>query len=326
MIILQLVAQGKISLDDTITKYLPQYTRWHNVTVRELLNHTSGIFDYTKTARFQKIRKDNPKAQITPEQMVLMAGMQPNYFPPGRGWKYSNTNYVLAGMIIEKVTHQSASAIINYYLREMQDLKLPNTFYLPGRYAPSAIIRMAHGYDMDGVDVTANNMSWAYTAGALVFTTNDLITWWQSLFQGRILPNKQLAQMMSLVCEHTSKKNDCIAGQPAPHLEAWQIDTRYGLGITQLASGSSEIGTIWWHNGSTQGYKAIVMWLPKHNIYMSLMIDRDPGYLLTPKLPIIRNILHILLTGNYNYIPTTVAIHHVRHHQPKQRHHKIKAA
>ena len=314
MIILQLIVQGKIHLDDYITQYLPQYSQWGNVTIRELLNHTSGIFDYTKTAKFQRIRKDNPKAGMTPAEIVSMARAYPPYFPPGKGWKYSNTNYVLVGMIIEAVTHQSVGNIINYYLRGSHKLHLPNTFYLPGIYSSVGISRMAHGYSMDGVDVTSNNMAWAYTAGAFVSTTEDLLTWWQSLFQNNILPNQQLAEMMSLVCEHTSKNHSCIAGRPAPHLEAWQIDKRYGLGIIQSASGSSEVGTVWWHNGSTQGYKAIVMSFPKSNIYMSLMIDRDPGYLLIPNLPIIRNALHVLLTGSYTPIVT-------RHHHSKRRHH-----
>jgi D-alanyl-D-alanine carboxypeptidase len=154
---------------------------------------------------------------------------------------------------------------------------------------------MAHGYKTTGVDVTTSNMSWAYTAGALVSNTEDLLTWWQSLFQKHVLPSQQLTAMMSLVCEHTSKNHSCIAGRSAPHLQAWQIDKRYGLGVIQSASGSGNVGTIWWHNGSTQGYKALVMWLPKHNIYMSLMINRDPGYLLTPNLPIVRNTLRLLL-------------------------------
>jgi hypothetical protein len=105
-------------------------------------------------------------------------------------------------------------------------------------------------------------------------------------------------QMTSLVCEHTSKKTGCIAGKPAPHLNDRQIDKRYGLGVIQSATNSPKIGTVWWHNGSTQGYKAIVMWFPKSNIYMALMINRDPTFLLIPNLPIIRNILRVCLTSS----------------------------
>lgn len=331
MIILQLAAQGKLSLDDPITKYLPQYPRWNNVTIRQLLNHTSGIFDYTKAAKFNQIRKNTPQAEFSPEMIVSMASGYRQLFTPGKGWKYSNTNYVLAGMIIEVVTKMPISQVINFYLRQVPRLHLPNTFYLPRLYSQAEISHMAHGYNSDGVDTTQNSMSWAFTAGALVSTPTDLLTWWQALFQKRIFNNEQLAQMMSLVCEYTSKKTGCIAGQPVPFLREQQVDKRYGLGIIQSASGSSEIGTIWWHNGSTQGYKAIVMWLPKSDIYIALMIDRDPGYLLTPNLPIIRKILHILLSGSIvdsdleNHTPiksakktATKSKHHI-----KQRQHKI---
>ena len=262
--------------------------------------------------------------------MAYMASIYPNYFPSGRGWKYSNTNYILAGMIIEAVTNESTSNIINSYLHGNQTLHLSNTFYLPNVYSPEEMARMAHGYDMEGVDVTGNSMSWAYTAGALVSTTEDLLAWWKSLFENHILSTQQLTQMMSLVCEHTTKNHSCVAGRPASHLEAWQSETRYGLGIIQSATGSSAIGTTWWHNGSTQGYKAIVMWFPKNNIYMSLMIDRDPGYLLTPRLPIVRNTLHALLPNSsiptcaltYTH-KTTKHRNHIRHTQ-HHRHHRSK--
>lgn len=297
MIILQLAAQGSVNLDDPITKYLPQYPQWQNVTIRQLLNHTSGIFDYTKTGKFIRIRTLNPEAGMTPAELVAMAQTHRSYFPAGKGWKYSNTNYVLAGMIIEVTTRQPIRNIMNFYLHGNKRMFLQNTFYLPGIYTPETITRMAHGYNSGGEDVTQRNMSWAFTAGALVSTTPDLLTWWRNIFQTNIMSTQQLEQMMSLVCEHTVKATGCIAGQPAPRLDALQIDKRYGLGIIQSAQKSQEIGTVWWHNGSTQGYKAIVMWYPQSNIYMALIIDRDPGFLLTPNLPVIRNTMHVLLNS-----------------------------
>lgn len=323
MMMLQLVAQGKVNLDDPITDYLPQYSQWDDVTIRELLNHTSGIFNYTKAARFDRIRKTDPQAQLSPSQLVNIASAFPSYFPPGKGWRYSNTNYVLAGMIIEKVTKLPMNQLMEYYLHGNDRLYLANTFYWPRIYTAEEIARVAHGYSCNGYDVVTSNMSWAYTAGAIVSTSADLITWWQSLFQDRVLPKPQLAQMMSLVCENTSRKNHCVAGSSAPHLEDWQVDKRYGLGVIQSASGSSSVGTIWWHNGSTQGYKAIVMWYPKSNIYMSLMIDRDPGYLLKPNLPLIRNAMQVLLTGSYTPLAAKSRTVHYRQHVTHRKvHHK----
>jgi D-alanyl-D-alanine carboxypeptidase len=293
-IILKLEAEGKLNINDPITRYLPQYSRWHTVTIRQLLNHTSGIFNYTETAAFNRIRKNNPQAEFTPEEIVRLASEHRNYFSPGEGWKYSNTNYVLAGMIIQKVMGQPIESVMNHYLHDRTKFNLSNTFYLVRLYTNAFVSKMAHGYSSEGRDVTRDSMSWANTAGAIVSTTEDLLTWWQGLFRNKILPSQQMAQMMSLVCEDTSRT--CRAGKSMSHLSNAQIGKGYGLGIIQSAYGSSKTGTVWWHNGSTKGYKAIVMWYPKSNIYMALTINRDPGYLLKPNLPAIQRILHILMT------------------------------
>jgi D-alanyl-D-alanine carboxypeptidase len=291
-VILQLEAQKKLNINDPITKYLPQYPRWHNITIRELLNHTSGIFNYTETAAFNNIRKNKPQAVFTPGEIVQLASQHPDYFAPGQGWKYSNTNYVLAGMIIQKVMKQPVENVMNHYLHNGSKLNLAHTFYLARLYTHTFIAKMVHGYSMDGHDVTSDNMSWASTAGAIVTTPEDLITWWRNLFQNKILPARQMSEMMSLVSEGTSKTYK--AGQAMPHLTDSEIGKGYGLGIIQSSYGSSKMGTVWWHNGSTKGYKAIVIWFPKNNIYMALTIDRDPGYLLKPDLPTIQHVLNIL--------------------------------
>ena len=96
---------------------------------------------------------------------------------------------------------------MNRYLHGDVRLNLLNTYYLPGLYSNAFLTRMAHGYNSEGMDVTADNMSWAYTAGAIVTTTQDLLDWWRNLFQGNLLPPKQLGEMMSLVCEGNSSQD-----------------------------------------------------------------------------------------------------------------------
>jgi D-alanyl-D-alanine carboxypeptidase len=313
MIVLQLEADGKLSINDSITKYLPQYPQWSNVTIRELLNHTSGIFNYTETTTFNEIRKSNPDAEFTPDEIVRIASQHPNYFAPGKGWKYSNTNYVLAGMIIQQVTGEPVSDVMNHYLHGGVRLNLLNTYYLPGMYSNAFLTRMAHGYNSQGMDVTDDNMSWAYTAGAIVTTTQDLLSWWRDLFQGNLLPQTQLAEMMSLVGEGNS--STCAAGEPMSHLSDDQIGKGYGLGIIQDAFGSDRLGTVWWHNGSTAGYKAIVMWFPKSDIYMALTINRDPGYLLKPALPIVRDVMDVLIPNAEWHLQHPKPVHHLLHHK-----------
>jgi D-alanyl-D-alanine carboxypeptidase len=295
MIILKLEAEGKLNINDPITRYLPQYPQWNTVTIRQLLNHTSGIPNYTNTGQFNKIRKETPKAGFTPAQLVSMAGSR-KLFSPGKGWKYSNTNYVLAGMIIEKVTGSSAHEIMDHYIHSAASVNLLNTYYFTGQYPEAYLSRMAHGYNGNGEDVTYNDMSWASTAGAIVTTSEDLLSWWYDLLQGKILPQTQLQKMLSLVCE--GRTADCVSGQPIPHIKNGEVGYGYGLGIIQMSSGSSSIGPVWWHNGTTAGYRAIVMWFPKSDIYMALTINQGAGYLLKPTIPIIRNVMGVLLADN----------------------------
>ena len=323
MIILKLESEGKLNLTDNITNFLPQYPQWHNVTIQELLNHTSGIFNYTESGEFNVLRKDNPRQGFTPQQLVQMAAIHRDYFSPGYGWKYSNTNYVLAGMIIQKITGEPINTIMNNYLHNTNELALLNTYYLSGLYPSAFLSRMAHGYNSQGQDVTYDNMSWAYTAGAIITTTQDLLIWWHDLFQGNILPESELHQMMGLVCEAHSK--NCRPGSAISHFSDGQIGHGYGLGIIE-SSWSAVLGPVWWHNGSTAGYKAIVMWFPKHDIYMALTINRDPGYLLNPDLPIVRNILSILIPNAQWHLAHPKKTHWIHHRITHHRiiRHKIK--
>jgi D-alanyl-D-alanine carboxypeptidase len=293
MIILKLESEGKLNINDPITRYLPQYPHWNNVTIRQLLNHTSGIPNYTNTGRFNQIRKATPLAGFTPTQLVSMAGSR-MLFSPGKGWKYSNTNYVLAGMIIEKVTGAPVNSIMNEYIHNSTAIDLLNTFYFTEKYPGSYLSRMAHGYNGNGEDVTSHDMSWASTAGAIVTTSEDLLAWWYDLLQGKILPKAQLEKMLSLVCE--GRTSNCRSGQPIPHLKNGEAGYGYGLGIIEMSSGSSTIGPVWWHNGTTAGYRAIVMWFPNSDIYMALTINQGAGYLLKPTIPIVRNVLAVLLS------------------------------
>lgn len=295
VIILKLESEGKLNINDPITRYLPQYPQWSNVTIRQLLNHTSGIANYTSTGQFNSIRKATPKATFTPAELVRMAGSR-RLFPPGKGWKYSNTNYVLAGMIIEKVTGTPINQVMNNYIHNDRTVNLPNTFYFTEQYPSAYLARMAHGYNAENVDVTQHDMSWASTAGAIVTTSEDLLTWWYDLLQGKILSEIQLQKMLSLVCE--GRTPDCRSGEPIRHIRSGEVGYGYGLGIIQVSSGSSSIGPVWWHNGTTAGYRAAVMWFPQSDVYLSLTINQGPGYLLKPTIPIIRNVMAVILNQN----------------------------
>ncbi|WP_412542853.1 serine hydrolase domain-containing protein [Longispora sp. K20-0274] len=228
---LQLVGEGRLRLDDTVERWLPgRVPNGGGITVRQLLNHTSGIFNYTDVlfTTPEALLADRYK-RWTPDQLVDLAVAQPPNFPPGTSWAYSNTNYVLAGMIIEKVTGRSWGSEVQR--RIIGPVGLHDTS-VPGNL-PFVTGPHAHGYiEVDGqaVDITTWNPSAAYAAGEVISTTEDLNRFYAAVLTGRLLKPAQLAEMKTTVPGGLT----------------------YGLGIYQqpLPCGI----TLWGHTGGIPGY------------------------------------------------------------------------
>lgn len=252
-VVLQLVAEGRLSLDDTVERWLPGVVTGNGndgrrVTVRHLLQHTSGIhnYDYTQAtgdtaAAFQRHRFD----RVTPEEIVAGAmSAEPDFPPadpsdPDPDWNYSNPNYVLAGMIVEKATGRPWATEVRH--RIVQPLGLTGT-YAPGDdpFLPRPHARTYHRFPGSAgwTDTTVRNMSWADAAGALISTERDLDRFFTGLFDGRLLPARELAEMRRVV----------------PVGEEFQKifpGLRYGLGLMRqpLTCG----GHRWGHGGDTDG-------------------------------------------------------------------------
>ena len=243
---LQLVGQGRLSLDDTVEHWLPGVVSGSGndggeITIRDLLQHTSGIYDYTadfpelsSTAGFQADRFTT----YTPAQLVAIAMRHSPDFAPGTGWEYSNTNYILLGMVIGRITGHTWQNEVK--ARIIGPLGLRHTV-LPGT---STDIPGPHlnGYsDFESgpvIDVTALNPTAADAAGAIISTTADLTTFYTALMRGRLLPPAQLAEMETTV--------------PAPELAAVWPGARYGLGLlwVPLSCGGGYFG----HGGDIPGY------------------------------------------------------------------------
>lgn len=235
VLVLQLVGEGKIGLDTPIDTYVRGLVRGEgidgrHITVRQLLQHTSGLPDYVKYL------DDEPRS-YTPRQLLDRALAHQGEFEPGKKWAYSNTNYVLAGMLIEEVTKHSYAEELDR--RIIKRIGLRHT-YLP---APGdSTIREAHpkGYDRDAaglpLDVTELDPSWGWSAGQLISTNSDLDRFYRALLDGDLLSEAQLAQMRTTV--------------PAAYFGP---GARYGLGLVSkpLSCG----GVYWGHGGSTTGYE-----------------------------------------------------------------------
>ncbi|GLV65982.1 D-alanyl-D-alanine carboxypeptidase [Bacillus mycoides] len=241
-VVLQLAEENRLNLDDSIEKWLPGVIKGNGyddkqITIRQLLNHTSGIAEYTRSKDFNLM---DTKKSYTAEELVKMGISLPPDFAPGKGWSYSNTGYVLLGLLIEKVTGNSYAEVIEN--RIIEPLELSNTF-LPGNSSVIPGTKHARGYvQLDGAselkDVTYYNPSMGSSAGDMISTADDLNKFFSYLLGGKLLKEQQLKQMLTTV--------------PTGEAELG----RYGLGIyeTKLPNGVS----IWGHGGSIPGFVTFV--------------------------------------------------------------------
>ncbi len=237
-VVLQLAEENSLNLDDSIEKWLPGVIQGNGyddkqITIRQLLNHTSGIAEYTRSKGFNLM---DTKKSYRAEELVKMGISMPPDFAPGKSWSYSNTGYVLLGILIETVTGNSYAEEIEN--RIIEPLELSNTF-LPGNSSVIPGTKHARGYiQLDGAsepkDVTYYNPSMGSSAGDMISTADDLNKFFSYLLGGKLLKEQQLKQMLTTV----------------PTGEA--AFGRYGLGIyeTKLPNGVS----IWGHGGSIPGF------------------------------------------------------------------------
>lgn len=273
VILLQLEATPGInfSINDTLSKYLPQYPQWGDITVKQLLNMTSGIPNYTEDYDFWRDQANNPYRIIQPDDLVAYTYGKPLRFSPGEGWHYSNTNYILAGMVIQKITgHTVTDEINSRFLKpgNSSNLSLNNTFYLTDSYPDAIYQRMVHGYMHAQkfsmffplkTDVTSFSLSWAGAAGALTGTPADVINWVQALFSStKLLPNQQQIELESCVSLKT--------GKPPTQDD----DGCFGLGIGKEFSSE---GIVYMYEGGTLGYRVIYYYFPREQITIAIGVN-----------------------------------------------------
>jgi len=243
IIVLQLEGEGKLNIHDKLGKWLPNFKKWKQITIKQLLNQTSGIYNYSTLPKFRKATYKNPKKRWKPKALVYMAYHHSPYFKPGDGWHYSDTNYVLLGMIINRITHHSVKDEMNWRLLGSARLNLLNTYYWPKNYPRYLLKRIAHGYGVRGRDFTQSNMSMASAAGAIISNSRDLVRWGVKFFSGDLLSPKQIQEMFSLVSQKSGQK------------AASSVKQGYGLGVFK---NHYPVGDIWFVPGFTYGYQAVI--------------------------------------------------------------------
>ncbi|MGI5271685.1 serine hydrolase domain-containing protein [Nonomuraea sp. CA-218870] len=253
-VVLQLVAEGEIGLDDPVAGYLPELGLDRRITVRMLLQHTSGLFNYTGDLdpdgtwvpglpAAGKEWLDNRFHSYRPQELVRFALSKPAKFAPGTDWSYSNTNYTLARLLIEKVTGHAFDAELKRRIAGPLGLKgtvVPgNRTQLPRPYA-RGYLRYQEAGQWKVADVSRQNNSLLAGAGDMISTTKDLQTFFSALNGGRLLPAKLLTEMRE------------------PHPKSDPLYGRYGLGLFVKDLGS-DCGSVLNHNGSPPaGYAALM--------------------------------------------------------------------
>ena len=247
-LVLQLAAERKLGLEDSVERWLPGLVpNGDRITVRQLLDHTSGIADYCSVPGITLCANPDPGRRWTPEELVAIGVGAPPTFPPGRGWSYTNTDYLLLGMIIERATGRTLGA--EYERRIFRPLGLDETSFPTGTSMPRPIGR---GYNVLGrgtwpPDVTATSPTIAGAAGAMVSTPGDLQTFMRALLRGRLVSRPLLREMKR-------PTPGSLDGDFA--LEGGGVGT-YGLGLIHYTW--SKACGVWGHTGAYPGYRTIAV-------------------------------------------------------------------
>ena len=288
---LQLVAEGKIGLDDRIEKYLGKekwFARLPNakeITVRMLMNHTSGLVRYEFKEEFAKDLTAQVEKVWKPEELVSYIFDTKAPFEAGKGWDYSDTNYIVLGMIIERVTGKPYYDLVRK--RVLGPLKLRKTVPSDGRVIPG----LAQGYagadnPFGGTDAMIRdgkfviNPQFEWTGGGMASTTEDLALWAKALYEGRAFPAKLMPQ--------------ALEGVPAPMLGK---ETKYGLGVIIR---QTPLGTAYGHSGFFPGYLTEMVYFPDHKIALALQINSSaPRVIARPPVGFLVESAQIILEENH---------------------------
>ena len=240
VVVMQLVQEGKVGLDEPIETYLPGLIKGEGIdgskiTVRQLLQHTSGLPEYTDTTPGRSDIFQIKDHYAQPRDLLDTALGKPAAFEPGTQWAYTNTNYVVLGMLVERVSQRPVGEQIDE--RIVKKLGLSHTYFpAPGEEKIRGTHPRGYHLNADGKleDITEMDPAWGWAAGAMVSTPSELNTFFQAVFDGRLLSQSSIEEM--------KKGVDMGSGGRV-----------YGLGLigTPLSCG----GTSWGHGGTIPGYQ-----------------------------------------------------------------------
>lgn len=282
--LLRLVQDGFLGLDDAINKWLPSISFSNSVTLRRLLNHTSGVPSYTNLKEYEPAVRENPSIPWTHEKVIELTCTGKLDFQPGESWSYSNTGYMLLYEVIETVSNKSFAEVLQEQIFSVLDLE--NTY-------------VAHDVDTESIltpgycrylnsELRIENVipryhpDWCAT-GLIVSTVEDVVKFFEAVFSGKLLDTQHLEEMQTLV--NIGKA------------QGWYRKPCYGLGI--MADPESRYGIKYGHGGDGPGYNTWAMHLPDfHGRKLSLAVFCNTSMVQHP-YGMVRDLLMVLENTGY---------------------------
>jgi D-alanyl-D-alanine carboxypeptidase len=269
VMLLQLEAEHKLSIHDTVGKWFPRYRAWRHIQIKRLLNMTSGISDYTPA--FFRDYAAAPNTAFSPSRLVSYGVHRRLH----RGYLYSNIGYILAQRILEKATHDTYAHQLQK--RIAKPLGLRSLSYRPTSYPRAVRDRIPAGYfftsgvpelsPLVGHDLSRFNLSYAAGAGGIVSSLADLSKWERALYAGRMLPRKQQRELKSLVSEKT--------GKPLERLT--RADPMgYGLGVAKEVHPTA--GRFWLYEGETFGFRVLHLYFPRSGVLIDIAVNSSTDH------------------------------------------------
>ncbi len=256
--LLQLVDQGKVALDDAISKYIPDVPNGDKITLRQLANMTSGLPNYTKNKEWLDVFLKQKDKVWTPDELLKYAFSLPNDFEPGEKFEYCNTNTVLLGLVIQKVSGMKLAEFLKENI--FKPLKLANTYYPLNDKLP---VPFAHGYaqEPDGkiVDDTYHDPSWSFAAGTLISNLQDLKVWMQALGTGKLISKESFQERL---------KWDKV--EPNTDVRHYMLGIGFDNGWLM-------------HEGELPGYNAKIAYLPKEKAIFVALVNTDKDVMVDNK-------------------------------------------
>ena len=285
--LLELVDQGKVSLDSPIGTYLAGVPHGNAITIRELAEMRSGLFNYTANPAFVRAWLGHPRRVWTPRQLLAYSFGKPLQFAPGTHYNYSNTNTVLLGLVVEKVSHQPLATYIKQRVLEPEHLthtSFPSDDAFPSPHAQGytdwsvkcLLLGRACGRTANATSWTG---SWGWAAAAMISTLGDLRRWARDVATGKLLTRA------------TQKARIRFIATGVRHVA-------YGLA---LADSNGWIG----HNGGVPGYQSLTIYLPARQATVVVLINGNisPPRAITPSVNLLGQAITRIITPRHVYLP-----------------------